>query len=224
MLPSDAWLTLAEGFGLTLRLSASSAVLAIVIGLALNYSDWFECGWLKTPLNGFAKVLRQTPLLIQLFVWYRGLGSLGLPLPAEICGVLALSLYSGAFLQEVFRGALEALPRPQQEAGLALGLTRWQTFTKILVPQAMPIALPPTANTLISLVKNSSLVAFIAVEDLFFVVLQGAIDQFKPLEYFSVGLMLYGLTCWSLGQLTAWLERRYQPITQREPVIEGAKV
>lgn len=180
-----------EGLLTTLKLSAMAAALALTLGFVMAFARVSKQGWLKWPAGVYVELFRNTPLLIQLYLYYRGLQSAGLSLSPEACGVLALSLYTGAYLTEVFRSGLLAIPQPQSEAGLSLGLSRFNVYRLILVPQALRLILPAIGNQLISLVKNSSLVAFITVNDLFLVIYKGAVDQFKPVEYFLEGAALY---------------------------------
>jgi polar amino acid transport system permease protein len=168
-----------------------AAVIALTLGFVMAFARVSEQGWLKWPAGIYVELFRNTPLLIQLYLYYRGLQSVGFSLSPETCGVLALSLYTGAYLTEVFRSGLLAIPQQQSEAGLSLGLSRFNVYRLILIPQALRLILPAIGNQLISLVKNSSLVAFITVSDLFLVIYKGAVDQFKPLEYFLEGAALY---------------------------------
>jgi His/Glu/Gln/Arg/opine family amino acid ABC transporter permease subunit len=180
-----------EGLLTTLKLSAMAAALALTLGFVMAFARVSEQGWLKWPAGVYVELFRNTPLLIQLYLYYRGLQSVGISLSPELCGVLALSLYTGAYLTEVLRSGLLAIPQPQSEAGLSLGLSRFNVYRLILVPQALRLILPAIGNQLISLVKNSSLVAFITVNELFLVIYKGAVDQFKPVEYFLEGAALY---------------------------------
>jgi polar amino acid transport system permease protein len=180
-----------EGLLTTLRLSTISAMLALSIGFLMAFARISHARWLSGVATGYVELFRNTPLLIQLYLYYRGLQSIGIALAPETCGILALSLYSGAYLTEVFRSGLLAIPTQQTEAGLSLGLSRFKVYWLILIPQAFRLILPAIGNQLISLVKNSSLVAFITVSDLFMVIYKGAVDHFLPIEYFVEGALLY---------------------------------
>ncbi len=183
--------TFLEGLLTTLRLSAVSAALALTLGFFMAFAKVSSQPWLKWPATAYVELFRNTPLLIQLYLAYRGLQSIGLILSPETCGILALSLYTGAYLTEVFRSGLLAIPAQQTEAGLSLGLGRFNVYRLILLPQAFRLILPALGNQLISLVKNSSLVAFITVSDLFLVIYKGAVDHFQPVEYFMEGAAIY---------------------------------
>lgn len=180
-----------EGLLTTLRLSAISATFAMIIGFLMAFARMSQTRWISGPATGYVELFRNTPLLIQLYIYYRGLESVGIILSPETCGILALSLYSGTYLTEVFRSGLLAIPAQQTEAGLSLGLSRFKVYWLILIPQAFRLILPAIGNQLISLVKNSSLVAFITVSDLFMVIYKGAVDHFLPINYFVEGALLY---------------------------------
>jgi polar amino acid transport system permease protein len=151
----------------------------------------FGWGWLQKLATAYVELFRNTPLLIQLYLYYRGLQSIGITLEPEVCGILALSLYTGAYLTEVFRSGIQSIPSQQMDGALALGLNRIQAYLQVLLPQSLRIILPPLGNQLISLTKNSSLVAFITVQDLFLVVYKGAVDEFRPAPYFLEGALIY---------------------------------
>jgi arginine/lysine/histidine transport system permease protein len=180
-----------EGLLTTLRLSGMAAVLAMALGFFMAFARVSQKRWLALPALAYVELFRNTPLLIQLYIYYRGLQSIGIMLAPELCGLLALSLYSGAYLTEVFRSGLLAIPAQQSEAGLSLGLSRFKVYWLILIPQAFRMIIPSIGNQMISLVKNSSLVAFITVSDLFLVIYKGAVDHFLPMEYFIEGAVLY---------------------------------
>lgn len=180
-----------EGLLTTLRLSAVAALVALALGFVMAFAKVSRRVWLKWPATAYVELFRNTPLLIQLYIYYRGLQSVGLTLTPETCGVMALSFYTGAYLTEVFRSGLLAIPPEQREAGISLGLSQFTVYRLILIPQAVRLILPAIGNQMISLVKNSSLVAFITVSDLFLVIYKGAVDNFQPVEYFLEGAALY---------------------------------
>ena len=186
------WSHVWKSLQVTITLSAWASFFAVVLGFVCSFLSFFGGPLLKRLVQLYVTLFRNTPLLIQLYLYYRGFQSVGIALSPELCGIIALSLYTGAYLCEVFRAGFEALPAQQSEAALSLGLNRWQSYSLILLPQASKLFLPSLANYLISLVKNSSLVAFISVSDLFYLVYTGAVDQFRPIEFFVIGSILYG--------------------------------
>lgn len=191
LLNPDVQFRFLAGLLVTLKISAAAGMAALLIGFAAAFARLSPNRWLNGVAFAYTEAFRNTPLLIQLYIYYRGLQSIGVMLPPEACGILALSLYTGAYLAEVFRSGVLSIPAEQLNAGLSLGLGRFTTYRQVLVPQSLKIILPAIGNQLISLTKNSSLVAFITVADLFHVVYKGAVDYFRPLEYFLEGSALY---------------------------------
>lgn len=203
-----------SGLTTTLRISAIATIIALTLGFVMAFARVSEQGWLKWPAGVYVELFRNTPLLIQLYIYYRGLQSAGITLTPETCGILALSLYTGAYLTEVFRSGLLAIPQTQTEAGISLGLSRFNVYRLILIPQALRLVLPAIGNQVISLVKNSSLVAFITVNDLFMVIYKGAVDQFRPLEYFLEGAALYLTVSLTISGIVKLIERRFTKASQ----------
>jgi putative glutamine transport system permease protein len=196
-----------SGLLTTLVISAVSAVAAIGIGLLVAYCRMSPLSPLRWAGAVYVELFRNVPLLILLYFFYRGLQGAGLLLAPEVCGVLALSLYTGAYMTEVFRSGLLAIPKEQLDAGLSLGLSRFETYRTILIPQALRVILPPLGNLLISLNKNSSLVALITVPDLFYVIYKGAVDEFRPMEFFIIGALSYALIAWFIVGLIRGVEQ-----------------
>lgn len=173
-------------FGL-LRLSASRAVNAF----ALVYIEFF----------------RGTSLLVQLFWIYYVLPLLGLKLDAFEAGFIALGLNFGAYGAEVVRGAIQAVPRAQWEAAIALNLSPSQRMRRIIIPQALPIVLPPAANLLVELLKGTALVALITVVDLMFVAKQINATTWLSAQAFGTALVLYYVMArFALIPFLRWLE------------------
>ncbi len=202
-----------EAIWTTIYISSLSSLLAMLIGFLMAFASMtsvsvFGVRFLQWVSRIYVEVFRNTPLLIQLYLYYRGLQSLGIILEPVTCGILGLSLYTGAYLTEVFRSGLLAVPHHQLDAGLALGLGRFRVYFLILIPQAVRIILPALTNQWINLMKNSSLVAFITVSDIFYMVYVGAVQDFKPLKFFIIGAALYvtlTLVIATVVQILDWL-------------------
>jgi aspartate/glutamate/glutamine transport system permease protein len=192
----------------TAWLSLSSAVLALVLGLVVAVGKKSSIPIVSWLLSAYIQFFRNTPLLIQIYFFYKGLPNLGIVLSPMMCGILALSLQTGAYLAEIFRSGIESIPREQFEGGLSLGFSRMQTYLTIILPQAMGVILPPVGNQMVGLVKNSSLVAFITVPDLFFMVFSGAAEHFQYLEFFTLGIALYMLLTLIVSGLFIFMERQ----------------
>ena len=152
------WLTL-QVFGLGLGLS-------LLIGIACVLADYFKFSLLSRASKAYIELSRNTPLLIQLFFLYYGLGRLGVSLSSFACAVVGLAFLGGSYMAESLRAGIEAVKKQQFEAGLSLGLTHWQNFRYVILPQALGIAMPSLSANTIFLFKETSVVSIIALPDL----------------------------------------------------------
>ncbi len=192
---------------LTLELSVLAFLIAVPFGLVLAIARVYGDPVSRVLARGYIELFRGTPVLLQLFVLYYGLGDYIRLGPVQ-AGVIGLGLNYAAYEAEVYRGALLAIPRGQAEASRALGLGAWQTLRHVMVPQALRIALPPMTNDFVALLKDSSLVSVIA-----------AIELTKRMQMASLELRSYvipGIACaamylilsFPLAELARRLERR----------------
>jgi len=156
---------LVRGAAITAVLSIVSMALAVMVGLMIACGRVYGGRPLRAVLTGYVEVMRGTPLLLQLFVLYFGLASV-VQLPAFLAALIGLGLNYAAYESEIYRGALEAVPRGQLDAARALGLTDRQTLTLVRGPQAFRLALAPMTNDFVALLKDSSLVSVITVVEL----------------------------------------------------------
>ena len=122
--------------------------------------------WLYALCTAYVAAFRGTPLLVQLFIWFFGLPQFGIMLPAFFCGVIGLGLYSGAYVSEIVRGAIQSIARGQTMAAESLGMTPAQAMRHIILPQAVVRMIPPLGNEFIALIKNSALVSLLTIHDL----------------------------------------------------------
>jgi len=149
----------------TLLLSCGAMALAVLLGSAIATGRVYGAAPVRAALTAYVEIVRGTPLLLQLFVIYYGLASIVL-LPAFLAALVGLALNYAAYESEIYRGALEAVPRGQLEAARVLGFTRWQTLRLIRAPQAFRLALAPMTNDFVALLKDSSLVSVLTVMEL----------------------------------------------------------
>ena len=149
----------------TLALSALAMALAVAAGAGIAAGRVYGSGIVRGVFATYVEVVRGTPVLLQLFVLYYGLSSV-VRLPAFLAAVLGLGLNYAAYESEIYRGALQAIPRSQLEAGRTLGLSEWQIFRLVRAPQALRLALAPMTNDFVALLKDSSLVSVITVVEL----------------------------------------------------------
>lgn len=182
---------IAQGIGQTLFISTVSTALALVLGLVVLSMRQGPWGIVRWVCRAYVEFFRNTPLLIHLYLLYKGLPYLGLTIDPVMCGIIGLSLQSAAYMTEIYRAGIEAVPRQQTESGLSIGLSRTEVLFSITLPQALRLILPPLGNQIVGVFKNSSLVAFITVPDIFFVVYEQSVTYFHYLEYFTLGLAVY---------------------------------
>lgn len=194
---------LIPGLTVTVPLTAISFSLAMVIAVAAALAQYARLPALTQLCRFYIWIFRGTPLLVQLFVVFYGLPDLGVRMEPFPAAVLVFSLNEGAYCAETVRAALEAVPPGQLEAGYCAGMSWWQTIRRIILPQAMRTAFPPLSNSLIAMVKDTSLAANITVVEMFRAAEQINARVYEPLAlYIEVGL-IYLLFSTAL----TWLQR-----------------
>jgi cystine transport system permease protein len=204
----DAAPMLLQGTAWTLVFALASMLGGLSVATVVASLRLLGPRWLARLLDLYVSAFRGTPLLVQVFVIYYGLPSVGLqfePLPA---GVLALSLNAGAYLAESLRGAIAGVPAGQWAAAASLGMSRVQTLRHIVAPQALRLAVPSLGNTLISLIKDTSLVSVIAVTELMLATKELISTTFQPLPLYLVAAAIYWLLSVVLEHAQQRLERR----------------
>ena len=163
---------------------------------------------LRIAAGGYIQLIQGTPLLILLFLTYFGLGILGYKLAPLVAAGLALTLYAAAFLGEIWRGCIEAVPRTQWEASDCLGLDRFQQYAYVVLPQAIRMAIPPTVGFMVQIVKNTSLASVVGFVEL---TRAGQIvnnSTFEPFIIFCIVAAIYFAMCYPLSLASRFLERR----------------
>lgn len=181
---------LLPGLTVTIPLTVLSFGFGLVIAVALALIQFANIRFLKPFARFYIWVMRGTPLLVQLFVVFYGLPNLGIVLPPFPSAVLVFSLNEGAYCAEVIRAALEAVPAGQMEAGYCVGMSYLQTMRRIVLPQAFRIAFPSLGNSMISMVKDTSLAANITVTEMLMATQRIVARTYEPLAlYLEVGLI-----------------------------------
>ena len=202
---------LLDGLGMTLVISLVSLLASIVIGLIIALGRRSRSRWLSFPAATYCELFRDTPVLVQLFWVYYVLPVLiGVRLSAFTAVVIGLSLNSGAFLAEIFRAGIQAVPRGQIDAARVLGMNRALTMRRIVLPQAIRIVLPPMGNDFVALIKFSSLASTFAVGEITRKATELSSFTFRPIEIFSFIALVYFAICWPLSMSIRYLERRLQ--------------
>ena len=158
---------LVHGAVVTIEITAASLLLGCVLGLLIGVTRLDSSKKLVYGLaTGYVTFIRGTPLLVQLFLLFFGLPQFNILLPAFACGVLGLGIYSGAYVSEIVRGAIQSIDRGQMEAARSLGMSYGQAMRIIILPQAVVRMIPPLGNEFIALIKNSALVSLLTITDL----------------------------------------------------------
>lgn len=199
---------LLAGLGLSLTLAVVAIAIGCVIGLFVAFALVSKAGALRWPATVYVAVIRNTPILVLILFVYFALPQLGLRLGKLDSFVSTLAVYSGAYLAEVFRAGLLAVPLGLREAGLAIGLTEGQIRRSIVLPIMIRNVLPALGSTFISLFKDTSLAAVIAVPELTFQARKINLESFRVIETWMVTSGLYVVTCTGLAALLRALERR----------------
>lgn len=197
-----------RGAGVTLELTAVGLTLGFVLGLLLALAKVYAPRFLRGAATAYIEVFRGTPLLVQLFLIYYGLPSLGITLSQNLSAYLALGLNSAAYQAEYLRGEIQAIGPSQMMAGRSIGLSRWQTIRHIILPQALRLALPSWSNEPISLLKTTAVVFLIAVQDLMAKAKRTATITYNPIASYLAVAAVYLVMVFVLNALLKWMERK----------------
>lgn len=181
---------LMEGVWLTLELSVITMVLGFLVGIVVALIKTWGPRPLRWLASAYIEVIRNTPLLVQLFIIFFGLPSIGLKLTAGQAAVIALTVNLGAYATEIVRAGIEAIHKSQIEAGLSLGLSRLQVFRHVILFPALKVIYPALASQFILLMLATSIVSLIAAKDLFHM---GAFLESRTFRSFEIYLVVTGL-------------------------------
>ena len=215
---------LLEGAVVTVQLSVISMVAGVAIGLLCALGAMSNQPLLRWGVAIYVEIMRNVPLLVVLLVIYFTLPQIGLTLPGFAAGVVGLSLNVGAYLSEVFRAALGSVDKGEKEAALALGMSRLTAFRRVTLPQALRIAVPTVGGFFIALLKDSSLVSFIAVTEL---MRQGTIlisNTFRSMEIYFMVAMVYFVLSFVAARLVRRVEIALTPRHLRAGRIRASVV
>jgi cystine transport system permease protein len=201
--------TLLQATPTTLGFALAAMLLGLPLGFLVALSRLSRFAALRGVSSVFVSFIRGTPLLVQIFVIYYGLPSLGLVLNPVAGGVIALTLNAAAYLSETIRAAILSIPKGQREAATSLGLSGSQTMRLIVLPQAARVALPSLSNTLIGLVKDTSLVSVITVVELLRSAQLVIARTFEPFGPYLAAALIYWVISSLLELVQRALERRF---------------
>jgi His/Glu/Gln/Arg/opine family amino acid ABC transporter permease subunit len=205
-----------KGMVLTLELSIVSLVIAMFIGLGsclMNISKLKVLHWVS---QCYINVIRGTPLLVQTFFIYFGVTkALGFSMTAMTAGIVALSLNAGAYLSEIFRGGIEAIPTGQMEAARSLGLSYRSAMIKIILPQALRVVVPSVVNQCIITIKDTSIISVIGLAELTMVGSQIIARTFRSFEVWICVGVFYFVIIYALSKLSKFVEKRLSLVKGR---------
>ena len=187
---------LLHGALVTVEITACALALGCVLGLLVGIGRLNpKRRWLYGVCTAYVAVIRGTPLLVQLFILFFGLPHFGVLLPAFLCGVLGLGVYSGAYVSEIVRGAVQSIDRGQTLAAESLGMTPAVAMRQVILPQAIVRMIPPLGNEFIALIKNSALVSLLTIHDVMHEGQKIISVSYRSLEvYLAVALVYFLLT------------------------------
>jgi polar amino acid transport system permease protein len=213
--------SLLHGAMLTISVSLLAFALALVCGLATGVARISRLWPLRAVAAVYIQFIRGTPLLLQLFFIYYVLPYAGIVLTPFISGVLGLTLNYTAYMAEVFRSGIQAIPKGQWEAGASVGMSRRLMLHRIILPQAVRIILPSIGNFFVSIFKDSALVSVITMRDLMFSGQLLASATYKHFEIFTMVAVIYFLISYPTAKFVEWIEARVD--ISRRPVVIGMR-
>lgn len=202
------WQILLPGIRVTIPLTLISFILGLIIALLTAMVQIANIPGLKQIARIYVWIIRGTPLLVQLFVIFYGLPSVGIILDAFPSAIIVFSFNTGAYASETIRAAIEAVPAGQIEAGYCVGMNYLQIMARIVLPQAMRTAFPPLSNSLIGLVKDTSLAANITVAEMFLAGQRIAARSLEVMAIYCEVAFIYLLFCTVLTKLQSYCEKR----------------
>jgi polar amino acid transport system permease protein len=203
----DIMLFIPDGILKTFEVTIMSIVCAVVVGLIAGLGRISRIAIINRIATIYVEIIRGIPLLVQIFYIYYALGKL-IQVPDIFAAVIAMTVCYGAYLGEIFRAGIQSIPKGQMEAAIALGLSRSQALSRIILPQTIRVVLPPLGNEFIALLKDSSLVSILAVSDLLRRGREYASKTFDYFEAFTVVALVYLVMTLFFSRLVALMEER----------------
>lgn len=208
------------GFWMTLKVALAGLMLALILGILFGMLSTSKNRFLKLLSRIYVEFFQNTPLVIQVFFYYSCLPYLiGGRVPKFTLGVIGVGIYHGAYISEVIRTGIEAVPKGQFEAAYSQGFGYLQTMRYIVLPQTVKIIMPPLANQALNLVKNTSVLAMVAGLDLMYYADSWGSDRGYFAQAYLTCALFYFIICFPLAKLAGWLEIR----AKRTPVPKKRK-
>ena len=200
-----------SAWGWTLLVSAFSLVVALTVGSLMGILRTTPVKAFVWIGNGWTELFRNIPLLVQIFLWYHVIPSLFKPLqavPDFIAVVIALGFFTSARIAEQVKAGIQALPRGQRYAGLAMGLTLPQTYRYVLLPMAFRIIVPPLTSESMNIIKNSSVAFAVSITELTFFAMQAQEETSRGVEIYLAVTFLYFISAFAVNRVAHYVEER----------------
>ena len=204
---------LLQGVVITLQISILTIVAGSIIGMFGGLGLLYGPLWLRGILRGYVDIVRGLPLLVTIFIIFYVPPSFDIEINGFAAVVFALSIFAGAHISEIVRGAVSSVAKGQNDAARALGLTFWSRIWYIILPQALPAIIPPWTNTAIEMVKGSSLAYLVSVSELLFQTYKIVGRTGEAMQFYIAAALLYFVINFALSRFGTWLERRVRYAT-----------
>jgi glutamate/aspartate transport system permease protein len=201
-----------NAWGWTLGVALCALVVALVTGLIVGTIRTLpDRPWIVRLGNAWVELFRNIPLLVQIFLWYfviPGIFPSMQQVPSVVLVVLALGLFTSARVAEQVRAGIQALPRGQRYAGMALGLSTRQTYRYVLLPMALRIVIPPLTSESMNIIKNSSVAFAVSIAELTFFARQSGEETSAPVEMYLAATVLYAISAFAINRVMGFIEKR----------------
>lgn len=207
---SKIWFMVSQGVFTTLYVSAISITLASILAIVGAVAKLSSNGFAYAIASFYTSFFRGLPLLMQVYLIYLGLPQLGYVIDAVPAGILALTLCYGAYMTEIFRAGIQSVPKGQWEASRSMGFKFGLTMWRIILPQALPLIIPPTGNQFIAMLKDSSLVSIIGVWELMFLARTLGAKDFRHMEMLITAAMIYWVMSICLEVIQSRIEHHFR--------------
>lgn len=194
------------GFWMTIRIVIGAIILGMPFGLVLALCQRSRFRLLRILAVSYIEIFRNTPFIIQVFIFFYVLPFYGLHLPATYVGTVALAAFGSSYFAEVIRGGINAVAKGQLESARATGMSDWEAMRYVVLPQTLPIILPAMTNQTLSLVKESAILSTITVGELTMAAITVQGETFRPFEAFIMIALMY----WALNETIAIIMRRVE--------------
>ena len=196
------------GVSMTLQLSVLSIILGTVFGLVATLLKMTKIKVLEKIIDGYISIVRGTPLLLQLIFIFNALPEIGITFSPFVSAAIGLAFHSGAYISEIFRGAIESIDIGQREAAISLGMNKWQAMKRITLPQAFKRSVPSLGNQFIIAIKDSSLASAITITETLMLTRQFVAATFNPWPIFFVAAFYYMVITSVLSKILLRVEKR----------------